>query len=589
MRPELLTSITDALQQISTLTEANKALSENLNQERITFGKIIYDLTTQLESKKEDCNKLERYLHQAHEIMLDREHQINELQEKIANLEDAYAAMKEKADKAMKKEWQLQELVAMLSGKRSEKFIPEGQAVSEAVQQTLGLEFNAAEIEEIIKVAATEKDTKQANVEIQKSSRKKKRYQAHKGRRVQPSWLEVKTEIIDIPGDKTGLKPMGKKVTTYYDYQPGKIIKIQQEHLQYITEDKKIICEPVKPRLVEKGTVGNSLLAHLHSRRFGYGDPYARQLKYIFNTTGVSFAASTVDGWEETTYKKLLRLLKCLKKVLIKSSYLKADETRLEYLNDVGKGKPSKGWLWVFLSPEQKLVLFEFNPSRSQVVPGEILKDFKGVLQTDGLSSYTAALKNNDQVTLMSCLVHIRRGFEKALKYDKKTGAEVLTLFNVVYRIEAYADRKKFTDDQRLILRQKFSIHFLDKIKSWLLVQQEADHLPDTPICKAVNYALGQWHKLEVFTRYGYVEPDNNSIERAIRPVTIYRNNSKFAGNEHGGQRVALFYSLIESAKLNGLDPYTYLVDVYDRLHDCPANELINLLPHLWKKKEIEK
>jgi hypothetical protein len=82
---------------------------------------------------------------------------------------------------------------------------------------------------------------------------------------------------------------MGKKVTTYYDYQPGKIIKVRQEHLQYINEDNKIIREPVKPRMVEKGTVGNRLLAHLHTRRFGYGDPYYRQLKFIKSTTGVGF------------------------------------------------------------------------------------------------------------------------------------------------------------------------------------------------------------------------------------------------------------------------------------------------------------
>lgn len=585
MRPELLTSITAALKTISTLTAEKEDLSECLNRERITFGKIIYDLTTQLEAKKEECNKLNRYLHQAHEIMLDREHQITALQEKIKDLEKANAEMQEKVERGLKKERYLQELYEMLSGKQSEKFIPEPEQVDTAIQQTLGPDFDFGELEEIITIASTESDTKQSDKELQKSSRKKKRYQAHKGRRVPPSWLEVITQTIDIEGDKTGLKPMGKKVTTYYDYQPGKIIKIQQEHLQYISEDNKITCEPVKPRMIEKGTVGNRLLAHLHTRRFGYGDPYYRQLRFIKNTTGVSFAASTVDGWEQISFKKLRRLLKCLKKVIVQSKYIKADETKLQYLCDVGKGKPSNGWLWVFLSPEQKLVLFEFDPSRGQTTPGEILKDFNGVLQTDGLKSYTAAFKNNDQVTMMSCLVHIRRGFKKAEKYDKKIATEVLTLFNVIYRIEAYADSKQLTQQQRLRLRQKYSVSFLDKIKAWLLEQKQADHLPDSPISKAVNYALGQWDRLKAFTENGHIEPDNNSIERAIRPVTIFRKNSMFAGNEHGAERVALFYSLIESCKLNDIDPFTYLCDVYDRLHDCPANQLINLLPHKWKKQ----
>lgn len=187
---------------------------------------------------------------------------------------------------------------------------------------------------------------------------------------------------------------------------------------------------------------------------------------------------------------------------------------------------------------------------------------------------------------MMSCLVHIRRGFKKAERYDKQLVAEVLTLFNVIYRIEGYADRKQLTPEQRLALRQKYSIPFLNRIKTWLLKQQHADHLPGSPIYKAVNYALGQWDRLQVFTEHGHVEPDNNGVERAIRPVTIFRKNSMFAGNEHGGQRVALFYSLIESCRLNNIDPFAYLCDVYNRLHDCPANQLINLLPPYWKKQQ---
>lgn len=116
--------------------------------------------------------------------------------------------------------------------------------------------------------------------------------------------------------------------------------------------------------------------------------------------------------------------------------------------------------------------------------------------------------------------------------------------------------------------------------------QQKQDPLPGTPIYNAVNYALGQWPRLKAFTENGHVDPDNNGIERAIRPVTIFRKNSMFAGNEHGAERVALFYSLIESCHLNDIDPFTYLCDVYDRLHDCPANQLINLLPNNWKKKD---
>lgn len=227
MRPELITSITDALQQISTLTGANTELSESLMRERITFGKIIYDLTNQLETKKGECTKLKRYLHQAHEIMLDREQIIKDLEERILILEKANADMRDKAEAGLRKEVQLREFYDMLKGKKSEKFVPESSLVDVAIQQTLASEFDTQEIEEIISIAVTPADAQQANQEIIKGNRKKKRYQAHIGRRVQPSWLEVQTETIDISGDKAGLKPMDKKVTIYYDYQPGKIIKVQ--------------------------------------------------------------------------------------------------------------------------------------------------------------------------------------------------------------------------------------------------------------------------------------------------------------------------------------------------------------------------
>jgi transposase len=123
--------------------------------------------------------------------------------------------------------------------------------------------------------------------------------------------------------------------------------------------------------------------------------------------------------------------LKLLKTTLQRASYIKADETTLKYLHDEGEGKASTGWLWVFLAPEVKLILFEFHTGRGQEVPKEVLKDFKVILQTDALSSYTAAFKENKEVTLVSCLAHIRRGFKKAQQQNKALADEVLTWFNI--------------------------------------------------------------------------------------------------------------------------------------------------------------
>lgn len=244
--------------------------------------------------------------------------------------------------------------------------------------------------------------------------------------------------------------------------------------------------------------------------------------------------------------------------------------------------------MWVFHAPEHKLVLFEFHPGRAHDVPKEILKDFAGTLQTDALSSYTTAFKQNDKVTLMSCLAHIRRGFKKAQRQNKELADQVLVYFNIIYRIEAYAKGKHFTSDQRLALRQKYSKPFFDKIRSWLNEQKD-EHVPDSLLAKAINYAINQWNKLRILFLDGKIDVDNNSTERAIRPITLFRKNSHFASNEHGGERAALFYSLVESCKLNGIDPFEYLADAYDRLHDCTAAELIQLLPSNWEPAKERK
>lgn len=577
VKAEIIYTLSEALEHIAALQLQKSDLSGTLTQERNVFSRIIQEVTTENSLLKQDNEQLKGWLSNEQERGLDKDRLITSLQETIAALQTALAS---KTEDLLRKEWQLKELQQMLFGQRSEKFIPEPSSTQTAIQQTLGSDFDAIEVETIIK--QTMADVGAAGLSTTKTSRHKKRHQAHKGRRAIATHLETETIVFDLPGDKTDLKSMGKKVSVYYDFVPGKLIRKEEHHLQYKSKDGKIHCTPVQPRMVERGIVSNRLLAHLHSERFVYYVPYYRQQQRFERLMGVSFAASTIDHWEEVCYRKLKRLLKLLKKMIQTSSYIKADETILRYLHNEGQGKASNGWMWVFHAPELKLVLFEFHPGRGHQIPKEILKDFKGVLQTDALSSYTAAFKENKNVTLMGCLAHIRRGFKNAQKQNKVLADQVLTYFNIIYRIEAYAKRKQFSSDQRLVLRRKYSRHFLEKIRSWL-DEQEDKHVPGTPLAKAVTYANNQWSKLKILFDDGKIDVDNNSTERAIRPITLFRKNSLFASNEHGGERAALFYSLVETCKLNGIDPFKYLNDVYDRIYDCTANQLLQLLPPYWK------
>jgi transposase len=585
VKPEIIYNLSEALEQVNALQLQKADLSNALTQERHVFSRIIQELTTENATLKEDKDQLKRWLSNEQERGIDKDRLIASLEKTVAELQEALAS---KADEALRKDWRLKELQEMLFGQRSEKFIPDQAATQTAIQQTLGDEFDKKEIEAIIEQTIVSSVTDTPEVTTSKTSRRRKHHKAHKGRRPIATHLETETIVYDLAGDKTGMKAMGKKVSVYYDIIPGKLIRKEEHHLQYKSADGKIHCTAVQPRMIERGIVSNRLLAHLHSERFVYYMPYYRQQQRFERLTGVCFAASTIDQWEEVCYKKLKRLLKLLKKTIQTANYIKADETSIKYLHDEGQGKAANGWMWVFHAPEHKLVLFEFHPGRNHDVPQEILKDFAGTLQTDALSSYTAAFKQNDKVTLMSCLAHIRRGFKKAQRQNKELADQVLVYFNIIYRIEAYAKRKQFTPDQRLALRKKYSKPFFDKIRSWLNEQKD-EHVPDSLLAKAINYANNQWDKLNILFLNGRIDVDNNSTERAIRPLTLFRKNSFFASNEHGGERAALFYSLVESCKLNGIDPFEYLSDVYDRLHDCTVAELLQLLPSNWKPAEQRK
>jgi transposase len=200
------------------------------------------------------------------------------------------------------------------------------------------------------------------------------------------------------------------------------------------------------------------------------------------------------------------------------------------------------------------------------------------------LKESTTAFKGNEEVTLLGCLAHIRRGFFKAKKHNLELARYFLNETRIIYDIEAYCDHKRVSDEERTIIRKHYVTPILDQVKRWVKENRSAV-TPDSPTGKAFTYAFNHWDLMYEYVEDGKLLPDNNGAERAIRPIALWRNNSLFAGNENGAERAALFFSLLETCKLNNIDPFEYLCDVYDRIHDCPAQQLHQLLPNQWKKQ----
>ena len=301
---------------------------------------------------------------------------------------------------------------------------------------------------------------------------------------------------------------------------------------------------------------------------------YARQ--------GVFIPRSTQAGWVGACEVLLEPLVERLRVHLLREAYLQADETRLPVLAP-GTGKTHTSYLWVYRSgPWSALqaVVFDFAEGRGQTWPKAFLDGFEGTLQIDGYAGYNAVLAQ-DGIVEAGCWSHARRTFYDVFKATRSpVAAEALRRIRTLYEIEV--DLRDLEPEARAEQRQVRAEPHLAEFKAWL-----DDTLlklpPGSSLAKAIGYTLGRWAALRVYLRDGRIAIDSNPVERALRGVAVGRRNYLFAGSAGGGRRAALIYSLIETCKLNGVEPYAYLKDVLTRLPTLKARDLDTLLPWRWR------
>jgi transposase len=221
-------------------------------------------------------------------------------------------------------------------------------------------------------------------------------------------------------------------------------------------------------------------------------------------------------------------------------------------------------------------VFFDYQPDRGREGPTEILKEYKGFLQTDGYGVYEKF--DNDGIVLMHCMAHARRMFDEAISNDKQRSETVLLGIQELYKIESKAREEEMNYEQRKELRQQFSVPILLALKKWML-ENVALVTPQSLIGKAIGYSLSRWDKLSIYAEHGELEIDNNLVENAIRPVALGRKNYLFAGSHKAAHRAGMIYSLLATCKHNGVEPYAWLKNVLQILPDHKANELHLLLP----------
>ena len=486
--------------------------------------------------------------------------------------------LSQKQSKIDSLKFQIDQLKRLLFGAKRERFIPENNP------QQMTLPFEVKELEEVVQIE---------KIEYTREKPKKK----HPGRIALPDHLPVEEIVLEPKEDTTGLECIGKEVTDKLELVPAKLFIKRYIRPKYIQtsqdglSSKGIIAE-LPSFAIDKGIAGESLLAQIMVDKFVDHLPTHRQVGR-FKRSGIRIPYPTVTGWQSKVCQLLMPLYQIHRHRVLSQGYLQVDETPIAVLDKTKSGKTHKGYHWVYHSPLEQVVLFDYRPSRSREGPTELLKNFKGYLQTDGYSVYESFGKHKD-ITLLGCMAHARRGFEKALDYDKDKAGYAMELFQQLYAIERHARDLIVTGEniafgnidhtQRHKLRLEQSLPVCNQLGKWIATEYK-NTLPKSALGKAMAYCLTRWDNLIGYLHDGALEIDNNLIENAIRPVALGRKNYLFAGSHRAAQNAAMMYSFFATCKKHNVNPYQWLYYVLQVIQDYKTSKLIELLPQKFNGK----
>ena len=455
---------------------------------------------------------------------------------------------------------ELEQLKRLIYGSRSERFIGE----TNPNQATLALDTEVvAAPQPTLQTVIYERVKKQASVSI------------HAGRNPLPAHLPRVEIIIEPDGNINGLKHIGNEITEQLEFEPGKFFVNQFIRKKYVAGAGNILIGNLPSFPIEKGIPGPGLMANIIIDKYADHLPLYRQMER-FKRSGITLASSSLGEWVSTACTMLTPLYDCLKIKVLSSDYLQVDETPIKVLDRDKKGKTHRGYYWVYRDVVSELVLFDYREGRGRDGPTELLKGFKGHLQSDGYNAYESF--DRGDIKLLHCMAHARRYFEKALDNDRPRAEYYLCEIQKLYAIEGTAREQSLSHEKRYILRQEQSVPVLNELYQWLK-NNIVEVTPKSSIGQAIAYSLSRWEKLMLYARDGKLEIDNNLVENSIRPIAIGRKNYLFAGSHAGAQRAAMIYSLIGTCKLKSIDPFAYLKNIFEVLPDYKVNKLQELLP----------
>jgi transposase len=384
------------------------------------------------------------------------------------------------------------------------------------------------------------------------------------------------------PQCQGGLRKLGEDVSEMLEYVPASFVVIRHVRTKLSCTKCDCIVQAEAPsRPIERGVAGPGLLAHVLVSKYCDHLPLYRQSE-MYARQDIELERSTLADWVGSTSRLLEALVEALRRYVMAAGKLHAEDTPVPVLSP-GNGKTKTGRLWTYVRDDRPAgdsaapaVWFAYSPDRKGEHPERHLEKFRGTLQADAYAGFNQ-LYENGRIQQAACWAHVRRKFyDLEQAHASPVARESLVRIGALYGIEETIRGKP--PDERRAVRQAQSKPLLDSLRQWLeATLSKLSRKSETTV--AIRYALSRWDALVRYIEDGHIEIDNNAAERSLRGVALGRKNYLFAGSDTGGERAAVIYSLIGSAKLNSRDPEAYLREVLTRIADHPINRIEELLP----------
>jgi len=390
------------------------------------------------------------------------------------------------------------------------------------------------------------------------------------------------------------LHKLGEDVTETLELIPRQWKVIQHVREKFSCRSCEAITQPPAPsHPIARGRAGPGLLAHILFSKYGLHLPLNRQ-STVYAREGIDLDVSTLADWVGAAAATLMPLVLLIREHVFAAERIHADDTTVPVL---AKGQTRTGRLWTYVRDDRPFggrdppaAAFFYSPDRGAKHPEQHLASYAGLMQADAYAGFNrlyGAGRKPGPIIEAACWAHARRKFFDLARLDKAPIAiEAVERIDVLFAIEREINGK--TPQERLHVRNERSRPLLVALETWLR-EQRAKLSGQSKVGKAIAYSLTRWVALTRFLDDSRLCMSNNAAEREIRPITVGRNNWTFAGSDQGGHRAAAIYTLIQSARLNDVDPHAWLADVLARLQDHPAKCIDELLPWNWKRERPQK